>query len=337
MVKENYILSCDWGTSSLRLRLVDLRDNSILTEKISPEGIAKTFEDWKKDADIPRENFFRRHLKKIIDTICLEQGIDLTGVPLVISGMASSSIGMCELPYAELPFALNGENSLVRNFKATNEFPYPSMLISGVRSEQNVMRGEETQLVGMAETVTIPEEYSEGIFIFPGTHSKHVYISKGEMRNFETFMTGELFEVMSRHSILKDSVDTNALSEINLSNKVAFKAGVHASADAGIMKTLFTVRTNLLFNKYGKKQNAHYLSGLLIGAELVALSGKKDAAIILCSGSNLFSFYTLGIEALNLARRTIPVPANVIDRSSVIGQLKILRHNKPFLEANTPA
>ena len=330
MPKENHILSCDWGTSSLRLRLVDLSNNNIIAEKNSAEGIAKTFEAWKNSNGEGRVEFYLAQVKTLIGIISIEKKIDLTGIPVVISGMASSSIGMYELPYAELPFALDGANALVHNFPGTDSFPYPSMLISGVRNDRNVMRGEETQLIGMADMVNLPPGSKEAIFIFPGTHSKHVYVSNGELQNFDTYITGELFNLLGTHSILKDSIDTTALAEITQDNKEAFISGLQESVASGIMKSLFTVRTNDLFKRFDKKQNAHYLSGLLIGEELKIISAKTDATVVLCSASNLSSFYTTALETMNLPGSAIIIDPDVMDIASVLGQIKIFRYNPSF-------
>ena len=325
---NTHLLCCDWGTSSLRLRLIDQQDGKVLGEHLAGEGIAAVFDAWKNDGNkISKEDFFRQYLKKIIEAMSLQTKLDLTDVHLIISGMASSSIGMHQLPYAVLPFALDGKNALVKTICADEQFPYNTTLISGVRNDHNAMRGEETQLIGLADLVNIPAAAKEAIFIFPGTHSKHVYLQQGQLVNFETYMTGELFHLMSTHSILKDSIDVSSLDELSTENKEAFELGLTESADNGIMKSLFTVRTNLLFQRLNKKQNTHYLSGVLIGAELQPLIEKKDSVLILCSGSNLYSFYTKAIEAMGLMGSTIVVPGEVIDKAYVIGQMKIFKHN----------
>src|SRR3546814_14199624 len=84
--------------------------------------------------------------------------------------MASSSLGIEELPYATLPFSLSGNGAVTRKFEASADFPHEILLISGLRSEQDVMRGEETQLLGLAAQGMLPAD--NAICLFPGTHSK---------------------------------------------------------------------------------------------------------------------------------------------------------------------
>src|SRR5262245_9411839 len=103
-------LSCDWGSSCFRLRYV--RDSGKKFDSIEAldKGIAATFERWKQTGGSKEERFvFFRNL--IADHILLLEDklkTSLKGIPLVISGMASSSIGMIEVPYKETPFKADG-------------------------------------------------------------------------------------------------------------------------------------------------------------------------------------------------------------------------------------
>ena len=305
-------------------------DYTCIGEVLSQAGIAGTFDDWKAVVErtgISREHFFRQQLKTQIDLLATRVDVRLAGIPVVMSGMASSSIGMDEVPYATLPFATDGSQSSIRYFAAQDEFPHEIMLISGVRSQQDVMRGEETQLIGLIALLDLPASRTgETLFIFPGTHSKHMSIQDGQLVNFNTYMTGELFDLMANQSILNDSVDITNLTTFDLHDINAFKAGVDAAQSSVILNQLFTVRTNQLFGTLTKRQNAFYLSGLLIGTELKHLPAKETGQIILCSGSNLSRFYTLAIETLGLFSRTVVVPPDLIDRAASVGQIVLFQH-----------
>lgn len=296
----------------------------------SQAGIARTFTAWKTDGEpkgVTREQFFRRHLKAHIDRLAGQVARNLDGVPVVISGMASSSLGMDDVAYATLPFATDGSQSSVRYFSQRPDFPHAISLISGVRSQQDVMRGEETQLVGLLTLLNgTDEQVQRAIFIFPGTHSKHLFIERGQLVNFDTFMTGELFDLMANRSILADSVDPSGLTEVSASDTAAFNRGVRQAKTTPFLNGLFTVRTNQLFDKLTKRQNALYLSGLLIGQELGYLAEKNDWPIRLCSGSSLAVFYQLAIEELQLSARTTTVPPDLIDRAASVGQIQLYQH-----------
>ena len=324
---KNYLLCCDWGTSSFRLRLIKLSDSQIVGEVFTDDGIASIFNSWKKNLELGglnRDQFFRNYLTGQIDILSAQLSFDLQMVMIVISGMASSSIGMEEIPYTNLPYPVDGSQAGMRYFEARSDFPHDIILISGVRSETDVMRGEETQLVGL---LTINELLSfrekEAVFIFPGTHSKHMYVSGGNLVGFQTFMTGEVFKIMSNHSILKDSVEHGKQTEFREEEIEAFKLGIRQSGRSSILNSMFRVRTNQLFNTLGKRENKYYLSGLLIGNELGYLAKKEEYELVLCSGNNLYELYKLGIEELNLNERTTTVSADVIDKATVAGQIKI--------------
>lgn len=327
---RNYLLCCDWGTSSFRLQLINMPDQEVIGEVRSQEGIAGTFNAWKTDGEksnISRHEFFRQLVRKQIRILSDKLSISLDNITIVISGMASSSIGMEEIPYATLPFPVDGSRASTRKFDSRQDFPHEMILISGVRSDTDVMRGEETQLIGLAASPSLQQyQLNDAILIFPGTHSKHIYLQNGLLTGFQTFMTGEVFHLMATYSILQQSVESNNDNEYSTDEVNAFKSGVRDSQSSTILNSLFTVRTNQLFDKLSKKQNFLYLSGLLIGTELKQLVTKESFHIILCSGSNLYQFYKLAFEELGLLNRTVIISNELIDKAAIAGQIIICKN-----------
>src|SRR5580765_7410583 len=98
--------SCDWGTSMFRLRLVDALNAGILSEIKTGYGIATAFESWKQNGadQNKRMPFYQTYLFDQVNKIATEFKGSVGNAPIVLSGMASSSIGMMELPYKKLPF-----------------------------------------------------------------------------------------------------------------------------------------------------------------------------------------------------------------------------------------
>jgi 2-dehydro-3-deoxygalactonokinase len=321
---EKYLLLCDWGNSSFRLCLYNLAAEKIVDEIQSADGIAGIYHSWQNrqqnNNEISKEHLFRETLLRQVTVLSNTSTIDLSGTPIVISGMASSSIGIANIPYADTPFDLDGGQVKSRKFPAQANFPHVIFLISGVRGEQEVMRGEETQLIGIWSLLTEPDRPSEGIFIFPGTHSKHIYVKDEKLVHFSTFMTGELYQLLARHSILKDSVQTDNDLEQFAGNLQSFKKGVQQSLKAGLLNTLFTVRTNQLLNQCNKTENAFYLSGLLIGSELQELRKAAPQPLFLCSGKHLFGLYKIAMEELGLAGRTDFISPATVELAAMQGQ-----------------
>ena len=329
---KKYLLCCDWGTTSFRLRLVSRKDQTLIGDISSQNGIGYTYNLWKESesSGMKRETFFKQQLKTHVDRLAEKVGFSLDNITILISGMASSSIGMQEMPYVQLPFALDGSDISTKFHTADHTLPNDMMLFSGVRSDRDVMRGEETQLIGLAEMIQLSGDV-DAIFILPGTHSKHLYIRNGVLIDFKTYMTGEVFNVMSGYSILKDSLTISSAAQITASEWSAFEEGVHESERAEILNALFTVRTRQLFDLLDKKQNAMYLSGILIGSELRQLKRETNWQLILCCGQNLHALYQKAIETLQLSLKTMVVAPEMVDNAASAGQIKIFEFQNLLL------
>ena len=288
------MLSCDWGTSSFRLRLVNTETMELIADETNSNGIAGVYGLWQK-ADKAETERFSFYYEIIISSIKrIEQKIagSLDSIPLVISGMASSGIGMMELPYKEIPFLADGSDLEIKLIETDRKI----VLISGVRTEDDVMRGEETKLVGSKLGSTIGEH----IFILPGTHPKHIKIRDGVVVGITTYMTGEYFDLLTTKSILSGSIESDGDFTIE-TNRQYFEKGVKDSMQGNLLHNSFLVRTNALFGKCNRQENYFYLSGLLIGTELKDLSGNISAGITLLGDRKLNILYAVACKVLTIS------------------------------------
>jgi len=312
-------LSCDWGTSSFRLLLTDIVSGKIIAESSSDEGIAAVYALWRNaGSDETNRVFFylavlENHINKIEQYTKSTTG----NTPVFISGMASATIGMIELPYATFPFSLNGENLQYRKIEKTNLFDHDVVIISGVRTDADVMRGEETQLMGCTGNETTAKQ----LFIFTGTHSKHISTMNGKAVDLTTYMTGEFFELLYKKSILSDSVTAGESIEEN-ENKKAFEQGVKDSLQYNLLHSSFMVRTNQLFKRFSKSGNYFYLSGLLIGTELNQVPGKETGALTIVGEEKLAMNYLLALKGLGIDKNVTTANAAT---ATILGQRKIYR------------
>lgn len=291
------LLSCDWGTSSFRLRLVDIDTGTVLAASITEDGIGQTYASWQKAGltEDKRMDWYLAVVQRHILQIALQVKEIEAGCPVIISGMASSSIGMKELPYAVLPLAANGKDLVLQSWKSREQFPHPLYIISGARTADDVMRGEETQLLGcMGIGSTVKQ-----LFIFPGTHSKHVVVDNSTVTDLITYMTGELFSLLSTHSILASGVAEPDLADDG-KNVEAFEQGVKAAAGKNLLHTFFLVRSNQLLKGFSKAANYHFLSGMLIGTELYGLKNTATAAVIFVGEEKLVDSYCKAMEILQI-------------------------------------
>lgn len=326
------VLCCDWGTSTFRLRLVEPDNLEIYGELMLPMGISKTYHDWELQSmmeGVSKATYFSSQLKTCIEKVEKESGIEAQDCPVIISGMASSSIGMEEVSYASLPFSVDGSGASVKKLPKTSSFPYEILLISGVRSESDVMRGEEAQLVGLlALERQRGREISDGTFIFPGTHSKHITVRKNAISAFKTYMTGELFHLLGNNSILQQSIDVADPADLEYPGcREAFSRGLNASATGQVLlHSLFMVRTNRLFEKMNPKQNYFYLSGLLIGSELSSLNVDNEYPLIVSAAPNLALQYRIAVEELRF-RNPIFIEPEVAETAALAGQIQIYKQH----------
>jgi len=287
---------CDWGTTHFRLRLVD---GKVVRELKTDEGTAKL-----AAAGGNRAVAFRSVLAAGLAKLRVPKS-----TPVIISGMASSTIGWKELPYARVPFAFDGRTAVWEKIE-----PHV-YLISGLRTDTEILRGEETEAVGLVAAIGRDMPF-EAVFVLPGTHSKHLDVNPGGIAGFRTFMTGELFDVLSKQSVLRHSTDPAAPVD-----RAAFLEGVVASTKGPVTGMLFRVRTRQVLDRKTARSNTSFLSGLLIGAELGTLRG-SDVAIILAAGKSLRASYAAAARALGLGPRFRAVDSEGL---SILGQGVLLK------------
>lgn len=310
-----HILSCDWGTSNFRLRLIDTAARLCVAKIESDKGNALIFNEWKSQQVSDRVQFYLEYLKQAIDNLNVQDDL-----PVLISGMASSTVGMKELPYADLPFELNGTTAYAEWIAGAPVLNNPILLISGAHQPDDVMRGEETQLVGLSSLVDLPAQ-GESLFILPGTHSKHITVTNNRIIRFNTFMTGEMFDIISKYSILSHAVAAAPTgNEVSDNDKKCFYEGVKKSLASGLLSNLFSVRINQLKKYLSTEENYFYLSGVLIGSEIKHITNQN---LILCSSGSLLRLYQWALDCAGLMKQTVVVAPDVLDYAAAAGQLRI--------------
>jgi 2-dehydro-3-deoxygalactonokinase len=179
------------------------------------------------------------------------------------------------------------------------------------------MRGEETQLAGCVH----PDD-EERLFIFPGTHSKHVLVKNGWITDIKTYMTGEFFDILSKKSVLAVSVEEGDGLR-NYKNNKSFEKGVADSTGSNLLHIAFWVRTNDLFDKLTKQENYYYLSGLLIGTELAEITGVMNKKITLVISEGMKQFYTTALKVQEIQEGKSSFAIENADMALIKGQLNI--------------
>lgn len=332
MTIPSEFFSCDWGTSSFRLRRVRTADASVLQEIRKPAGIRDLLSDLAQPTPAERESRFAAFLAdRLLECLGTSPEPGELLPPVMLSGMASSSVGWRELPYAPVPFRLDGSSvrraTLPLTLGAHRETTVH--ILSGVATASEILRGEETELLGLFSDGAYLETAEDGLVLLPGTHSKLVRLRQRELVEFRTFMTGELYDVLSRHSLLRASVQTPEGMELDLMQpaaKAAFLEGVDRVARDGLAGSLFQVRTRAVLRGAAPALNRCFLSGLLIGAEIADVAASaRDTRLLLAAPPATSLAYRLACDRHALAKPIEVVPPEALAAASISGHSLILR------------
>jgi 2-dehydro-3-deoxygalactonokinase len=144
---------------------------------------------------------------------------------------------------------------------------------------------------------------SDGVFVLPGTHSKWITVHAGRIEHYATYMTGEVFGALRKHTIL------GALMADGPFNEAGFKLGVAAGLASGtrLLHSLFNVRTLPLFDKIAATAVEDYLSGLLIGAEIGSVETPESVGVVTIVGrDDLADRYEIALTAAGMKSRRAP-------------------------------
>jgi 2-dehydro-3-deoxygalactonokinase len=182
--------------------------------------------------------------------------------------MIGSRQGWREAPYAECPAdaaALAAKALRFTTGEGRAVAIIPGVMLRDAQRDGDVIRGEETQIVGLLER----ERGFRGVAIHPGTHSKWVTIADGRIAGFQTFLSGEMFDLLSRTSFLRHSVADGGR---DLAAVPDFALGVRRTVaeELPFLAAIFSVRARQLLDNVAREDNLAYLSGLVIGGEIAA-------------------------------------------------------------------
>ncbi|QUS37182.1 2-dehydro-3-deoxygalactonokinase [Falsirhodobacter algicola] len=236
MTSDHWI-AADWGTTNLRLWA--MRGAEVVHQRASARGMG----------GLNRTEFAQVLADETADWA------EWTGAAIVACGMVGSRQGWHEAPYAKAPTLAQ---TPLANVPGTRVW-----ITCGVSQDNpaDVMRGEETQIAGLLAA----RADFEGVVCLPGTHTKWAHISAGEICSFQSFMTGEVFELLAGKSVLRHTVASSCATE-----EEAFDAAVNdaLAQPHRAYGRLFQLRAGALIGDLSPETARSTLSGLLIGWEL---------------------------------------------------------------------
>mgnify|MGYP000916166963 FL=1 len=260
-------IAIDWGSTNLRAWLY--QDDQCLESRQSAAGVTRL------NGESPAAVFSE-----------ITRGWRDGETPGVLAGMVGSYVGWKVAPYLPVPvdFSAIGQQLTSVGDKV---WIIPGLSVSR-DANQNVMRGEETQLLGARMIAP------SSVYVMPGTHCKWVQADRQQINDFRTVMTGELHYLLLRHSLVGAGLPEQ------VSAPGAFNAGLERGLHSpDILPRLFEVRASHVLGSLPREQVGEFLSGLLIGAEVATLSERfRDPQVTIVSGEALANRYQQALSAI---------------------------------------
>jgi 2-dehydro-3-deoxygalactonokinase len=260
---DTALIGIDWGTSRVRAYRIDAA-GEILEYRDHIGGIAAI-----------RDRGFDHALSTLVIDWQPQRG----ALPIVMCGMISGREGWREVPYCTCPATLS---DLAAAMQPVDTRCGPALIVGGLRMSsdsrgRDVMRGEETQVLGAVAPRT------RQLTVAPGTHSKWAMIHDERIETFDTYMTGEVYDLLCKHSTLgwllegaSEQVEANA----------EFVSGVRRSfEDPELLHALFSVRVKGVLDASSSNALRAHLSGILIGNEVLGATARHnaDSALIIAT------------------------------------------------------
>lgn len=286
-------ICADWGISRLRAALCEISDGqTIKRESVSGPGMMVA----RNTAE-----------QTLFDVIAPWLDAD-DAVPILLAGTVGSNIGWRSTPYLTCPFpaediavncstfATRGhEIVIVPGAECTNSFGAP-----------DTMRGEELQILGWLHADPSRQRGTH-LVCLPGTHTKWVLLEDSRILSFQSAVTGELYALMMEHSILL-AQNGDAVSD-PVASSDAFALGVATCREArgSLAHSLFSARSRLLTRQLGSESARSYLSGLLIGADVMGAIDLLQPAcdsVFLIGEPALCAHFSTALSAFGLASQT---------------------------------
>lgn len=269
------MIAIDWGTTSFRAFRLD-REGRVGETRASGPGILA----------VPEGRFAGTLEAQVGDWLAEGDG------PVVMCGMVGSRQGWREVPYVPAPA---GHEDLAAALVPVEggrirAWIVPGVSCRGADAVPEVMRGEETQVIGVMDA--LPSDGAQ--LCLPGSHSKWVEVRARRITGWRTHLTGEVFAALKGHTILGRLMSGGGAVD----DREAFGRGVARSrAEGGLLHHLFGVRSLGLFGELPDGVAASYLSGLLIGHEVLA-QGVAGRTVYVVGAAGLAGWYAEAIKRL---------------------------------------
>lgn len=264
-------ITLDAGTSNTRACLWN-ENRELLAAREAAVGVACTA----IDGDAER---LRNAVKACIAGLLEQSGVREDEVECILaSGMITSNVGLREIPHLTAPVGLAELANGIREEKLPDISAIPFWFIPGVKnyvedlsldnfSDMDMMRGEETEAIALL--AELPPE-TAGLLILPGSHTKFIRVKSGKLTACLTTLTGELLSVLTRQTVLADTLGKRFARPETYNRKMA-ELGYRTAAEEGLARAAFAAR--ILHQQAGRspEEIASYVLGAVLEQDLRAL------------------------------------------------------------------
>ncbi|MBC3806971.1 2-dehydro-3-deoxygalactonokinase [Undibacterium seohonense] len=298
------LIGIDWGSTCLRIFLIS-SSGEVLATRSNGRGISSINGS---------ANDYEQSLKELAGDWLEEY----PAIQILACGMVGSKHGWLEVPYV---ICAAGDVAIASGIRTVSDGQkrqvhiVPGLAFMPANVPPDVMRGEETQIIG-ALTLR-PDCHKKSCLILPGTHSKWVHIEHGKVLSLSTHMTGELFAVLCQHTVL-GRLMSQSQNALDLSVFLRGVGDACSGGHLGLAHQLFAVRTLGLMEMLPAASLDDYLSGLLIGHEIQAglawrlAAGLAQAPLLLIGDSSLCGLYAqalsyCGVDDVSILSNTAPI------------------------------
>ena len=303
---DNRYITIDGGTTNTRFSYVE---NGKILETIKV-----------KCGSNPKES-------SMLYDVCKANIANLTqkyGTPLCIigCGMITSEYGLKNIPHIIAPAGVSDFHDGMEKIYIDSISNLPIYLIPGLKIggddflKVNIMRGEETEIIGLCETLN-----SDTIYVLPGSHSKLIQINdNGKICYIRSFMTGEMRASLSQYTILSGSLDSDETI-----NEEYLKLGFEFTKTNGINESLLKVRTmDILFHKTKSKIYSFFM-GCILEAEVSEIIKAKENIVII-GGQKKLKEITSELVNIYSDKKVISLPDEICNDASIYGMIKIFEY-----------
>ncbi|MBQ7901787.1 MAG: 2-dehydro-3-deoxygalactonokinase [Clostridia bacterium] len=313
----NYI-TIDGGTTNTRISLV--MDGTI-ADTIKLHIGAKCNTDGNHE--------YKKQIKNGISKLLADNKTDENSIDCILcSGMITSEYGLCRVPHTDVPCGIRELHNTMYKTNIEDISPLPFVFIRGVKADcstpqsADMMRGEETELAGIAE-----DAESECLYVLPGSHSKLIYTdSQGRICNFHTEFTGELIEAVAKNTILKDII---VLDDSGFDTE-CLQSGYEFCSSKGINAAFFKVRTLKTLFGYSPLQCTSFFIGAALCSEINNII-KSDADKVVIGGKNELKLPMEYLIKNNSDKEVVCIDEKTSANAAAYGAIKIYEYKENVL------